>query len=188
MAKRTLRPRVGEKIRDLRKKKRVRQYVLARMVGISPGALTNFEKGRRTISLDWLQTIADALDTPIAYFLPDGEKKMATGDPREKRLLAAWRLLGSSLALRTVSSSGVGGASQSNRKSSLEQAFPKQRDKFKIGREASGHFATFLCGLCGNVLCFRKAFDVRLGLETRPAHVLVGDDVVAVKDGPRSMS
>ncbi len=97
MLKRTFRLRVGEKIRDLRKKKRVRQSKLARVVGISPGALTNFEKGRRGISLDWLRTIADALDTPIAYFLPEGKKKIATGDPREKRLLAAWRLLGTVL-------------------------------------------------------------------------------------------
>ncbi len=99
MAKRTFRPRVGEKIRDLRNKKRVRQYVLARMVGITPGALTNFEKGRRHVSLDWLERIADALDTPIAYFLGEGGggKKIATGDPREKRLLAAWRLLGTVL-------------------------------------------------------------------------------------------
>ena len=67
------------------------------MVGISPGALTNFEKGRRSVSLDRLWAIADALDTPIAYFLPDGKKKIATGDPREMRLLAAWRLLGTVL-------------------------------------------------------------------------------------------
>ncbi len=91
---------VGERICALRKKKRVRQFVLARMVGITPGALTNFEKGRRSISLDWLRTIADALDTPIAYFLPDGEKKIGVGDPREKRLLAAWRLLGTNAVLR----------------------------------------------------------------------------------------
>ncbi len=91
---------VGERICVLRKRKRVRQNVLARMVGITPGALTNFEKGRRSVSLDWLRRIADALDTPIAYFLLPkgrGEKKMATGDPREKRLLAAWRLLGTVL-------------------------------------------------------------------------------------------
>ncbi len=100
MAKRTFRLRVGEKIRDLRKKKRVRQDELARMVGISPGAVSNFEKGRRSVSLDWLRRIADALDTPIAYFLPDGEKKIGGGDPREKRLLAAWRLLGTNAVLR----------------------------------------------------------------------------------------
>ena len=97
MAERTFPLRIGERIRDLRKKKRVRQNVLARMVGISPGALTNFEKGRRSVSLDWLRRIADALDTPIAYFLPDGEKKIGVGDPREKRLLTAWRLFGTVL-------------------------------------------------------------------------------------------
>jgi len=100
MAERTFPLRVGERIRDLRKKKRVRQSKLARMVGISPGALTHFEKGQRSISLDWLRIIADALDTPIAYFLPDGEKKIGVGDPREKRLLAAWRLLGTHAVLR----------------------------------------------------------------------------------------
>ena len=63
---------VGERICVLRKRKRVRQNVLARMVGITPGALTNFEKGRRHISLDWLERIADALDTPVAYFLEEG--------------------------------------------------------------------------------------------------------------------
>jgi len=94
--------RVGEKIGDLRKKKRVQQYKLARMVGITAGALTHFEKGRRQVSLDWLVRIADALDTPIAYFLSEGrgKKKIAPGDPGEKRLLAAWRLLGTNAVLR----------------------------------------------------------------------------------------
>ena len=93
---------VGERIREVRKSKRIRQKVLARMVGISPGALTNFEKGRRRISLDWLQKIAEALDTPVSYFLPDEkDRNRATpGDPRERRLLAAWRQLGKGDALR----------------------------------------------------------------------------------------
>lgn len=87
--------KVGEKIRDVRKSKRIRQKVLARMVGISAGALTNFEKGRRRVSLDWLHKISEALDTPVAYFLPDerDRKKTLPGDPRERRLLNAWRLL-----------------------------------------------------------------------------------------------
>ena len=61
--------RVGERIRDLRKKKRIRQTTLARMGGISAGAVTNFEKGRRRISLGWLRRIANTLDTPIALLL-----------------------------------------------------------------------------------------------------------------------
>ena len=94
--------KVGERIRDVRKNKRIRQKVLARMVGISPGALTNFEKGRRRISLDWLQKISEALDTPMAYFLPDDKDKGRTspGDPRERRLLNAWRLMGRNDTLR----------------------------------------------------------------------------------------
>ncbi len=95
--------KVGEKIRDARKSKRIRQKVLARMVGISPGALTNFEKGRRRISLDWLQKIAEALDTPMAYFLPDEKEKSKTvpGDPRERRLLTAWRSMSRNVTLRS---------------------------------------------------------------------------------------
>ena len=82
---------VGETIREVRKSKRIRQKVLARMVGISAGALTNFEKGRRRISLDWLHKIAEALDTPVAYFLPDESDKSRTtpGDPREQ---AVWMI------------------------------------------------------------------------------------------------
>lgn len=95
--------KVGERIREVRKAKRIRQKVLARMVGISPGALTNFEKGRRRISLDWLHRIAEALDTPVAYFLPDEkDRNRATpGDPRERRLLNAWRQLVKNDVLRS---------------------------------------------------------------------------------------
>jgi transcriptional regulator with XRE-family HTH domain len=94
--------KVGERIREVRKSKRIRQKVLARMVGISPGALTNFEKGRRRISLDWLQKIAEALDTPVSYFLPDEkDRNRATpGDPRERRLLQLLEHLGRAKGVR----------------------------------------------------------------------------------------
>ncbi len=86
---------VGERIRALRMRKRVGQSVLARMVGISPGGVANYEKGRRGVSLDGLRRIADALDAPIAYFLAEGRagKKLAGGDLRERQLLDAWRRL-----------------------------------------------------------------------------------------------
>ncbi len=77
----------------------MQQKKLAQMVGVSPGGLTNFEKGRRRISLDWLKKISEALDTPMAYFLEDqrGKSKIVAGDPREKRLLDAWRRLRSDI-------------------------------------------------------------------------------------------
>jgi transcriptional regulator with XRE-family HTH domain len=80
----------------------MRQKALARLVGLSPGALTNFEKGRRRVSLDWLRRIAEALDTPMAYFLPDQRERTLSspGDPRERRLLQAWRLLAGEERLR----------------------------------------------------------------------------------------
>lgn len=90
---------VGQRIRELRKTRRVQQKKLAQMVGLSPGGLTNFEKGRRRISLDWLQKISEALDTPMVYFLddPKPQNKIVPGDPREKRLLNAWRRLRSDI-------------------------------------------------------------------------------------------
>jgi transcriptional regulator with XRE-family HTH domain len=81
----------------------MRQRTLARIVGVSPGALTNFEKGRRGISLHWLGRIAAALDTPLAYFLGEESQrnaKIAPGDPRERRLIEAWRSLGKQPTLR----------------------------------------------------------------------------------------
>ena len=87
---------VGERIRHLRKSKRLAQKQLAQMIGVSHGALTNFEKGRRRISIDWLQKIADALNTPLAYFLDESRTTsgITPGDPRERRLVVAWRKLG----------------------------------------------------------------------------------------------
>ena len=93
----------GERIRVIRKQKRIRQKALANMIGISSGSLTNFEKGRRPISLEWLQRIANALDVPISYFLPDNTtavNRTILSDPRERRLLNAWRRLGKSDLLR----------------------------------------------------------------------------------------
>ncbi len=74
----------------------MRQNKLARIIGITPGALTNFEKSRRGISVDWLKKIADALDTPLVYFLDEdgrGKRKTTPGDPRERQLIEAWRKL-----------------------------------------------------------------------------------------------
>ncbi len=108
---------VGQRIRELRKTQRVRQKKLAQMVGVSPGALTNFEKGRRRISLDWLQRISEALDTPMAYFLddPKPQSKIIPGDPRERRLLKAWRRLRSDIRRPMGHPGNLWGARKSGR-------------------------------------------------------------------------
>ncbi len=84
--------KIGLKIRKVRLDHTIKQKDLARKVGISQGALTNFELGRRKISLEWLIKIARALETPIGYFLADIEPPVEADSlgPRDLRLLRAF--------------------------------------------------------------------------------------------------
>ncbi|MFQ5791652.1 MAG: helix-turn-helix domain-containing protein [Acidobacteriota bacterium] len=88
--------KIGLRIRQVRLEQGTKQKDLARKIGISQGALTNFELGRRKISLEWLVKIARALETPIGYLLrdlePQGREKVL--GPREQRFLMAYRRLG----------------------------------------------------------------------------------------------
>ncbi|MCI0408803.1 MAG: helix-turn-helix transcriptional regulator [Acidobacteria bacterium] len=87
--------KIGLRIRAVRLEQGIKQKELARKIGISQGALTNFELGRRKISLDWLTRIARALETPISYFLGDLDPSASLGSvgPRERRLLNGFRRL-----------------------------------------------------------------------------------------------
>ena len=95
--------KIGLRIRTVRQGQGIKQKDLAKKIGISQGALTNFELGRRKISLDWLARIARALETPLAYFLSDIEAPSPTGsvDPRERRLLRGFRKLAEDLRLQS---------------------------------------------------------------------------------------
>ena len=86
--------KIGLRIRAVRQEQGIKQKDLARKIGISQGALTNFELGRRKISLDWLARIARVLETPVSYFLTDLEPGTdgALG-PRERRILNGFRRL-----------------------------------------------------------------------------------------------
>ena len=87
--------KIGQRIRKLRLEQGIKQKDLARKIGISQGALTNFELGRRKISLDWLLKISRALEVPIGYFM--GALEPPSDDdtlgPKEHRLLRAFRRL-----------------------------------------------------------------------------------------------
>ncbi|HEY7821013.1 MAG TPA: helix-turn-helix transcriptional regulator [Vicinamibacteria bacterium] len=86
--------KIGQRIRKVRLEQGIKQKDLARKIGISQGALTNFELGRRKISLEWMLKIARALEVPVAYFMGAveevGEAENGLG-PREHRLLRAYR-------------------------------------------------------------------------------------------------
>lgn len=85
--------KIGQRIRTVRLEHGIKQKDLARKIGISQGALTNFELGRRKISLEWLVKISRALEVPVSYFV--GAVEPAGSDdalgPKEHRLLRAFR-------------------------------------------------------------------------------------------------
>lgn len=85
--------KIGQRIRKVRLEQGIKQKDLARRIGISQGALTNFELGRRKISLEWLVKIARALEVPVSYFVgavePPAEEDVL--GPKEHRLLRAFR-------------------------------------------------------------------------------------------------
>jgi transcriptional regulator with XRE-family HTH domain len=87
--------KIGLRIRRTRLSQNIKQKDLARKIGISQGALTNFELGRRKISLEWLVKVARALETPIGTFLVDLEPQVdakALG-PKELRAVRAFQKL-----------------------------------------------------------------------------------------------
>ena len=84
--------KIGQRIRKVRLEHGIKQKDLARKIGISQGALTNFELGRRKISLEWLLKIARALEVPVGYFMSAVEPPADddTLGPKEHRLLRAF--------------------------------------------------------------------------------------------------
>ena len=85
--------KIGQRIRKVRLEHGIKQKDLARKIGISQGALTNFELGRRKISLEWLLKISRALEVPVGYFMGAVEPQSDddTLGPKEHRLLRAFR-------------------------------------------------------------------------------------------------
>ena len=86
---------VGRRIRQLRQKKGLLQEVAARKAGLSASALSNFEQGRRRISLEWLRKLGKVLGVPVSDLIPDSRvrKPLAEND-EEENLLASWRKIG----------------------------------------------------------------------------------------------
>jgi transcriptional regulator with XRE-family HTH domain len=87
--------KIGLRIRRVRMDQHIKQKDLAKKIGISQGALTNFELGRRNISLEWLVKISRALETPVSTFLVDIEPRVDTGSlaPKEQRLVKSFQKL-----------------------------------------------------------------------------------------------
>ncbi len=70
-----LRQQVGYHIRVRRAVLEMPQGALAEKVGISQGFLSLLEQGKRSLDLDLLERIAQALDCSIADLLPSEESR-----------------------------------------------------------------------------------------------------------------
>lgn len=60
---------IGIKIQSAREEKGMSQEQLARLIGCSQSALSNYEKGKRRLYLSQLEKMAEILDKPLEYFV-----------------------------------------------------------------------------------------------------------------------
>lgn len=69
------RARIGEKIRELRKKNNIDAKALAARVGIDASNLSRIEQGHYSVGFDILSRIANALNARVEIVEKDGDKK-----------------------------------------------------------------------------------------------------------------
>jgi len=62
---------IGRKIQLAREEKGVTQLELAKMLGLTQAALSNYELGKRRLYLNLIEKIANYLEKPVSYFLDD---------------------------------------------------------------------------------------------------------------------
>ena len=63
--------RIGQKIKEAREQNKMTQSELGKLLGYTSVAITNYEKGKRKISIDDLEKIAQVTGKPLAFFLGD---------------------------------------------------------------------------------------------------------------------
>ena len=69
---------IGFNIKQRREQLRISEKAMAQAVGIKRPLYTSFEEGKRAISLDYLNRIADILDCSPAEFLKDDIEELIT--------------------------------------------------------------------------------------------------------------
>lgn len=68
---------VGRRLRQARLERKLTQEQLGKMIGYSEETIANYERGRRHISLDDLNKIAQVLDKPLAFFITEPDTVQA---------------------------------------------------------------------------------------------------------------
>lgn len=62
---------IGRKIQMAREERGMSQEQLARLMGCSQSALSNYEKGKRRLYLSHLEKFSEILDKPLEYFMEE---------------------------------------------------------------------------------------------------------------------
>lgn len=65
---------VGERIKIVRKQKKMTQKALADKLGISPVGIAQWETGKRNPKADTVKKLADALEVPMEYLLGESDE------------------------------------------------------------------------------------------------------------------
>ena len=68
---------IGRKLQKAREEAGLSQEDLAKKLGCTQAALSNYELGKRRLYLADLQRIGQLLDKPVTYFLEDSEDKQS---------------------------------------------------------------------------------------------------------------
>jgi transcriptional regulator with XRE-family HTH domain len=82
---------IGRKLQLAREEKGMSQEQLARALGCSQSALSNYEKGKRRLYLSHLEKLSQILDKPLEYFMennrPPVEKEHLLGGDHSGQFL-----------------------------------------------------------------------------------------------------
>jgi transcriptional regulator with XRE-family HTH domain len=63
--------RFGSRVRDKRQQRGLSQAALSRRIGVTQASLSNYETGRREMSLEHALSLASALNTSLGDLLPE---------------------------------------------------------------------------------------------------------------------
>jgi transcriptional regulator with XRE-family HTH domain len=94
--------KIGERIRKIRKNKKLTMDQLAQRINSSQSAISMYENGHREPDYETLHNIARALDVPISFLF--GEEKMVPESASDK---VKWLALGDKLEKHNLTAEEV---------------------------------------------------------------------------------
>lgn len=129
---------IGNKIRDLRKEKKLSQNELGKSIGVSQTTVTAWETGRAEPASTYIKKLADFFNVSADYLLGRPEKKISSEEQETKDLK---KFLEDNLD--NGMTFGDGKVTQEDREKleiALTQIFYRYHDEFKKRKDEKGRF------------------------------------------------